>query len=87
MTLFFCTLLSEKSRVPDILKVPDPKKISGRPDKLELWVQIDSANRSEQFWKKNTIPCEKCEDLPENLEFAGLSLKTFDRIIVKIFVD
>ena len=24
-----------KSRVPDISKVPDPKKISGRPDKLE----------------------------------------------------
>jgi hypothetical protein len=35
MTLFFCTLLFAKSRVPDILKVPDPKKISGRPDKLE----------------------------------------------------
>ena len=31
----FCTLLFAKSRVPDILKVPDPKKISGRPDKLE----------------------------------------------------
>ena len=40
----FCTLLFAKSRVPDILKVPDPKKISGRPDKLEQWVQIDSAN-------------------------------------------
>ena len=24
-------------------KVPDPKKISGQPDKLELWVQIDWA--------------------------------------------
>ena len=30
----FCILLFEKSRVPDILKVPDPKKISGRPDIL-----------------------------------------------------
>jgi hypothetical protein len=35
MTPFFCTLLFEKSRVPDFLKVPDSKKISGRPDKLE----------------------------------------------------
>ena len=43
MTLFFCTLLFAKSRVPNFLKVPDPKKISGRPDKLEYWVQIDSA--------------------------------------------
>ena len=24
-------------------KVPDPRKISGRPDKLEWWVQIDWA--------------------------------------------
>ena len=29
------TLLFEKSKVPDLLKVPDPKKISGRSDKLE----------------------------------------------------
>ena len=35
MTLFFCTLLFAKSRVPDFLNVQDPKKISGRPDKLE----------------------------------------------------
>jgi hypothetical protein len=28
----FCTL---KSRVPDLFYVPDPKKISGRPDNLE----------------------------------------------------
>ena len=33
------------------------------------------------------LPCEESEDLPENLEFAGLSFETFDRIIVKIFVD
>jgi hypothetical protein len=26
---------------PDFLKVPDPKKISGRPDKLDNRVQID----------------------------------------------
>ena len=25
----------------NFFKVPDPKKISGRPDKLEKWVQID----------------------------------------------
>ena len=35
MTLLFCTLFFAKSRVPDISKVPDPKKISSRPDKLE----------------------------------------------------
>ena len=34
-------MLFAKSRVPDFLKVPDPKKISGRPYKLEQWVQID----------------------------------------------
>ena len=33
--LFFCTLLFAKSKVPNFLKVPDPKKISGRPDNLE----------------------------------------------------
>ena len=41
--VFFCILLFAKSRVPDFLKVADPKKISGRPDKLEQWVQIDWA--------------------------------------------
>jgi hypothetical protein len=35
-----------KSRVPNFLKVPDPKKISVRPDKLEQWVQIDWATVS-----------------------------------------
>jgi hypothetical protein len=25
----------------DIFKVPDPKEISGRPYKLEKWLQID----------------------------------------------
>ena len=25
-------------------KIPDPQKISGLPDKLEQWVQIDWAN-------------------------------------------
>ena len=46
MTLFFAPCFqkqglqkagagSAKSRVPDLLKVPDPKKISGRPDILE----------------------------------------------------
>ena len=29
------TIFFFKNRVPDISKVPDPKKISGRPDKLE----------------------------------------------------
>ena len=28
----------------DIFQVPDPKKISSRPDKLEKWVQIDWTN-------------------------------------------
>ena len=32
----FCTLLfSDLYFGPDFFKVPDPKKISGRPDKLE----------------------------------------------------
>ena len=44
MTLFFCTLLFAKSRVPEFLKVPDPKNILGRSDKLEQWVQIDWAS-------------------------------------------
>ena len=44
LTLFFCTLLFAKSRVPEFLKVPDPKNILGRSDKLEQWVQIDWAS-------------------------------------------
>jgi hypothetical protein len=40
MTLFFGTLLFFG---PDFFKVPDPKKISGQPDNLEYWVQIDWA--------------------------------------------
>ena len=59
MTLFFfCILLFAKSRVPDFLKVPDPKKISGRPDKLEQWVQIDWASlffTAGIYWIKNLI--------------------------------
>ena len=39
VTLFF-SLFFAKSRVPDFLKVPDPKKISGRPDsKLPTYQQ------------------------------------------------
>ena len=30
-----CTLLFAKSIVTNFLKVPDPKKLSGRPDNLE----------------------------------------------------
>ena len=42
MTLFFCTLLFSGPYFGlDFLKVTGPKKISGRPDKLEKWVQID----------------------------------------------
>ena len=37
------SLLFAKSRVPNLLKVPDPKKLSGRADKLGWWAQIDSA--------------------------------------------
>ena len=44
VTPFFCTLIFAKSRIPNFLKFPDPKKISGRPDELEQWVQIDWAN-------------------------------------------
>ena len=44
MTLFICTLLFATHILDLFLKVPDPKKISGRPDKLEWWVQIDWAN-------------------------------------------
>ena len=39
---------SEKKSGPyfglDIFQVPDPKKVSSRPDKLEKWVQIDWTN-------------------------------------------
>jgi hypothetical protein len=61
MTLFFCTLLFAKSRVPDFLKVSDPKKISGRPDKLEQWVQIDSATVCLSVQQINNLgqPCGK----------------------------
>ena len=38
MTQSFCTLLFSG---PYFGLVPDPKKISCRPDKLEKWVQID----------------------------------------------
>ena len=38
----FCTTLLFAIHILDLFfKVPDPKKISGRPDKLEWWVQID----------------------------------------------
>ena len=47
MTRFFAPCFLVKSRVPDFLKVQDPKKISGRPDKLNIRVQIDWANVSE----------------------------------------
>ena len=40
----FCTLLFKGPYFGlDFFKVPDPKKISGRPDILEQWVQIDQA--------------------------------------------
>ena len=38
----FCTLLFGKK--PDFLKVQDPKKISGPPDKFDIRVQIDWLN-------------------------------------------
>ena len=38
----FCTLLFSGPYFGlDFFKVPDPKKISGRPDKVKKWVQID----------------------------------------------
>ena len=40
----FCTLLFATHILDPFFKVPDPKKISGRPDKLEKWVQIDWTN-------------------------------------------
>ena len=43
MTLIFAPCFLAKNRVPDFLKVQDPKKISGRPDKLDIRVQIDWA--------------------------------------------
>ena len=43
MTLIFAPCFLAKNRVPDFLKVQDPKKISGRPDKLDIKVQIDWA--------------------------------------------
>ena len=43
MTLIFAPWFLAKNRVPDFLKVQDPKKISGRPDKLDIKVQIDWA--------------------------------------------
>ena len=44
MTLIFAPCFLAKNRVPDFLKVQDPKKISGRPDKLDIRVQIDWAS-------------------------------------------
>ena len=43
MTLIFAPCFLAKNRVPDFLKVQDPKKISGWPDKLDIRVQIDWA--------------------------------------------
>ena len=48
----FCTLLFSGPYFGlDFFKVPDPKKISGWPDKLEKWVQIDWTIII--TWKKN----------------------------------
>ena len=44
MTLIFAPCFLAKNRVSDCLKVEDPKKISGRPDKLDIRVQIDWAS-------------------------------------------
>ena len=44
MTLIFAPCFLAKNRVPDFLKVQDPKKISGRPDKFDIRVQIDWVN-------------------------------------------
>ena len=44
MTLTFAPCFLAKNRVPDFLKVQDPKKISGQPDKLDIKVQIDWAS-------------------------------------------
>ena len=46
MTRFFAPCFLVKSRVPDFLKVQDPKKISGPPEKLNIRVQIDWANEA-----------------------------------------
>ena len=51
MTLFFAPCFLVKSRVPDFLKVQDPKKISGPPDKLNIRVQIDWASASSAYRK------------------------------------
>ena len=50
MTLFFAPCFLAKSRVPDFFKVQDPKKISGRPDKLNIRVQIDWASLCTAPW-------------------------------------
>ena len=39
----FCTLLFATHILDTFFKVPAPKKISGRPEILEQWVQIDLA--------------------------------------------
>ena len=44
MTLIFAPCFFAKNRVPDLLKVQDPKKISGWPEKFDIRVQIDWAN-------------------------------------------
>ena len=41
MALIFAPCFLAKNRVPEFLKFQDPKKILGRPDKLDIRVQID----------------------------------------------
>ena len=42
-------VIQKEKRQLDFFKVPGPKKISDRPDKLEKWVQIDWTNASHMF--------------------------------------
>ena len=52
MTLFFAPCFFQVHTLDWIFfKVPDPKKLSGRPDKLEKWVQIDWT----VVWKKFVV--------------------------------
>ena len=52
---------------PDFFKVPDPKKISGRPDNLEYWVQID--------WAKGLWRSQGCRSIVVELDPNALDLQ------------
>jgi hypothetical protein len=64
----FCTLLFTTHILNPFFKVPDPKKISDRPDKLEKWVQIDWATvYAKPFW----------EEINRHLNNFGLTFYTY----------